>query len=65
MGDNMPDFTGIAALLGLGGLCVHVCMCTCVCTGLLRKWICAHHSASTSIFFVYLCMCVFLVCVCR
>ena len=31
MGDNMPDFTGIAALLGLVGLCVHVCVCARVC----------------------------------
>ena len=39
MGDNMPDFTGIAALLGLVGLCVHVCVCTCVCVH-----VCVHRS---------------------
>lgn len=60
MGDNKPDFTGIVALLGLVGLCVHMC----VCTSLLRKWILGPPLCQNVHLFVYLCMCVFLVCEC-
>lgn len=77
MGDNKPDFTGIVALLGLAGLCVHMCVHTCmclcvclcvhvcVCTSLRRKWILCPPFCQNVHLFVYLCICVFLVCVCR